>query len=139
MVYRDFLLMPEAHNQPSHKLRPKWYGPFTICKKVGPNAYGLNLPSTLRCHPVFNISAFRPHEDNVIPGRRQPTPPQIRDLNGYTRHMVESVLDHRRRHNQLQYSVRRKGYADATWEPENLQDESGTDTIPLKQCMTSCK
>ena len=71
MVYRDFLLTPEARDRPSHKLRPKWFGPFPITQVVGPNAYKLKLPHTSRCHPVFNVSALRAYEKNAIPNRRQ--------------------------------------------------------------------
>ena len=73
---------------------------------VGPNAYKLKLPHTSRCHPVFNVSALRAYEKYAIPNRRQPTPPPITDLDGHTRYVVENILSHRRRQNQLQYLVK---------------------------------
>ena len=137
MVYRDFLLTPEARDRPSHKLRPKWFGPFPITHVVGPNAYKLKLPHTSRCHPVFNVSALRAYEKNAIPNRRQPTPPPITDLDGHARYVVENILSHRRRQNQLQYLVKWQGYSDATWEPEHyLLDESGNDIVPLQKYKT---
>ena len=72
MVFRDFLLTPEARNQPSRKLRPKWFGPFKVIERIGSNAYCLELSHTIRCHPVFNVSALRHYIENTIPGRRQP-------------------------------------------------------------------
>ena len=134
MVFRDFLQTPEARNQPSFKLRPKWFGPFRISKKVGANAFQLELPHTLRCHPVFNVSALRRYEENTMPGRKQPTPPPITDLDGQTRYIVEEVLDERKKRNNVEYLVRWKGYSDATWEPRPyLLDESGQEIIPLQQ------
>ena len=140
LVYRDFLLTPEARCQPSHKLRPKWFGPFTISKKVGSNAYRLELPQIIRSHPVFNVTALRPYNENSIPGRRQPAPPPITDLDGNTRYMVEAILDHREHKGKRQYLVKWQGYPqdESTWEPaENLLDESGKDIVQLRQYWSS--
>ena len=138
MVYRDFLLTTEARDRPSHKLRPKWFGPFPITKVVNPNAYKIKLPHTSRCHPVFNVLALRAYEKNAIPKRRQPTPPLIMDIDGYTRYVVENILNHRRRQNQLQYLVKWQGYSDATLQPEHyLLDESGNDIVPLQKYKTA--
>ena len=87
-VYKDFLITAEARDHPSHKLRPKWFGPFTAIEMVGPNAYKLYLPSTIRCHPVSNVTALRKHEMNIIPERRQPPPPPVTDLQCNTRYSV---------------------------------------------------
>ena len=46
----DFLLTPEARNQPSHKLRPKWFGLFKIIERIGSNAY--RLASSPRSSPI---------------------------------------------------------------------------------------
>ena len=126
MVFRDSLLTPEARNQPSRKLRPKWFGPFKVIERIGSNAYRLEFPHTIRCHPVFNVSALRHYVENTIPGRRQPTAPPVTDLDGHSRYGVDKILDHRTRHHRLQYLVKWAGYVDATWEPPNyLVDESG--------------
>ena len=134
MVFRDFLLTPEARNQPAPKLRPKWFGPFPVTEKVGANAYRLKLPHILRCHPVFNVSALRRYTQNSFPGRTQPPPPPVTDLDGHSRYIVERVLAHRTHNRQLQYLVKWTGYTDATWEPASyLQDESGRDIVQLQQ------
>ena len=59
LVYKDSLVTPEYRIQPCPKLRPKWYGPFRITERVGPNAFLLDVPSPIRRHPVFNITALR--------------------------------------------------------------------------------
>ena len=117
MVFRYILLTPEARNQPSRKLRPKWFGRFKVIERIVSNAYCLELPHTIRCHPEFNVSALRHYVENTIPRRRLPTPPPVTDLDGHSRYVVDKILDHRTRHRRLQYLVKRAGYADATWEP----------------------
>lgn len=140
LVYRDFLLSPEARLQPSRKLRPKWFGPYRVLAKISSNAYRLELPRTIHCHPVFNTTALRRYEENSIPGREQPPPPSFTDLDGNTRFMVEEILDHRERGGQRQYLVHWKGYPvdEATWEPaSNLRDESGRDIVFLRHYLSS--
>ena len=41
------------------KLSPRYCGPFTILKRIGPVAYKLELPSHSRVHPVFHVSRLR--------------------------------------------------------------------------------
>jgi hypothetical protein len=38
---------------------PKFYGPYTILKRVGQVAYQLSLASHLRLHPVFQVSCLK--------------------------------------------------------------------------------
>ncbi|XP_065190783.1 uncharacterized protein LOC135821713 [Sycon ciliatum] len=140
LVYKDFLTTAEARDQPSQKLRTKWFGPYPIIKKNGPNAYQLDLPSAIRCHPVFNVTALRRYEQNTIPGRRQPPLPPFIDLHGQTRYLVEKILDDRQRRHQTQYLVKSQGNTDeeATWEPEgNLLDEAGRPIVALRRYRAS--
>ena len=43
------------------KLRPLRYGPYTITKAVGDNAFELSIPLFLCLHPVFNVNYLRPY------------------------------------------------------------------------------
>ena len=109
MVHREFLLSPEARGRPSHKLQLKWYGPFKVLKRFGPNAYRLELPHSVRYHPVFNVSALKKYHQNSIAGRVQYPPFPITDPDGHERFTVDSVLDHRVCCGQLQFLVRWRG------------------------------
>lgn len=133
MVHRDFLVMPEARNRPCDKLRPRWYGPFTVTAQITTNAFKLDLPHQLKCHPVFNITALKKYHQSDFEGRYTDPPPPITDLDGFERYIVEKILAHRRNRRGLQFLVKWVGYPDATWEPEAfLKNEVGDDLVPLQ-------
>ena len=44
-----------------YKLRPLRYGPYTITKAVGKNAFELSIPPFLGLHPMFNVDRLRPY------------------------------------------------------------------------------
>ena len=49
----------------SAKLKPRFVGPFTVASLVGSNAVRLNLPSSMRVHPVFNISLVKLYQGDM--------------------------------------------------------------------------
>eukprot|EP00210_Caulerpa_lentillifera_P002711 g2591.t1 len=100
------------------KLRRRYIGPFTVCKKISPVAYQLELPTQWKIHNTFHISKLRKfytderfHEP-VVP----PPPTLIEDQEEYE---VERILRHRGTKKRREFLVLWKGYPvhEATWEP----------------------
>jgi hypothetical protein len=54
-------LKKEHLTGPHQKLRSLRYGPYTITKATGDNAFELNIPPFLGLHPVFNVDLLRPY------------------------------------------------------------------------------
>ena len=43
-------------NKRKSKLDPRGEGPFRVTKKIGPNAYKLDLPGDYGVHSTFNVA-----------------------------------------------------------------------------------
>src|SRR5436305_11295607 len=89
--------------------------------QVSAVAYKLDLPGTLRIHPIFHVSLLRQYwNPSQIADRPplEPPPPPV-TINDVPEYEVERILDHRQRHKQKEYLVKWMGYPDhdATWEP----------------------
>ncbi|KAJ1114308.1 hypothetical protein NDU88_002547 [Pleurodeles waltl] len=94
---------------------PRYIGPYEVLRQINPVAYRLNLPASLRIHPVFHCSLLKP----ALSATRQAVPPVVRD--GQLEYEVRRVLDSKRRGGKLWYLVSWKGYnaEDDSWEPES--------------------
>jgi hypothetical protein len=116
----------------ARKLTERYIGPYRVRRVVNANAYELELPASLKIHPVINISHLKEYRDGVRAFPDRPVPltrpePEALDDNGAPEWLVARLLDHRtvRRgaRPRDQYLVEWKGYpiSEATWEPiENL-------------------
>lgn len=84
------------HEGTTPKLKPKFVGPFKVVQKYSPVAYKLELPSTLKCHPVFHISLLRKYQDGMeaFPWRDAPAPPPPLVQEGQAYYIVEHLAAH---------------------------------------------
>jgi hypothetical protein len=105
------------------KLAPKFYGPYTVLKRVGQVAYQLALPSHSKLHPVFHVSCLK----KVI-GTKCQTQTNLPELDeeGSIWLQPQAVLD-QREHRLRQRTIKEvlvqwkdTTPADATWEPTTI-------------------
>lgn len=136
-VVGDRVLLSTAHlkligeRKRVRKLTERYVGPYRVKRVVNANAYELELPASLKIHPVINISHLKEYRDgaHAFPDRpvrlTRPEPAAVDD-NGAPAWEVDRLLDHRkvrRGARQIdQYLVEWKGYpiSEATWEPIEL-------------------
>ena len=113
--------------RPSTKLDFKRLGPYKILDVIGESkmAFKLDLPHSMKIHPVFHASLLDPHHANTIPGRIQPPPPPV-TVEDALEYEVEEILDSRVRNNKLEYFVDWIGYAphERSWEPASYLENS---------------
>jgi hypothetical protein len=104
------------------KFAYKYIGPFKIKRVVNNNAYELDLPASLKIHPVLNITRLKPYHDGRVAFPHRPLtderpPPEV---NGQGEEVweVESILAKRGSAARTQYLVQWKGWPrwEATWE-----------------------
>lgn len=121
---------------PAYKLQDLWVGPFKITKMIHPLAAQLDLPSTMKIHPVVHVSRLKPFlkGEGGPPERYQQLnePPPVTEIEGQPAWQVECFLKDRstRRPKKYQILVRWAGYGPAhdTWcEAYWLEKDLGKD------------
>jgi hypothetical protein len=100
-------------NRSARKLAERKIGPFSIVSQPSSMSFTLQLPSTIRIHPVFHVSQLEPEYPNTFDDREQPPPPPI-IVDGTPEYLIERIIDSKynrvRRRCQLLYHVKWVGY-----------------------------
>ena len=66
----------------SHKLSPRFYGPFQVLQRIGVATYKLQLPLESRIHPVFHVSCLKKQlGQHILPIPTLPTVNNVGVLN----------------------------------------------------------
>ena len=96
----------------------RFVGPYRVKGIISSNAIELELPSSIRIHPVVNISRIRRYRDQVT-GQKVTPPPPV-EIQGEMEYEVEKILSKRKRYGKVEYLVQWKGYTaeEDTWKKE---------------------
>jgi len=107
----------------SEKLTERFMGPYKVKGIVSSNAIELELPKSIRIHPVVNISRVQLYKPQVE-GQKK-TPPKLVIIEGEEEFEVEKIINKRTVRGKEKFLVRWKGYTaeEDTWEnKENLEN-----------------
>jgi len=107
----------------TEKLMERFIGPYKVKKIVSANAVKLELPSTIKIHPVVNISRIRRYIGQVEGQRKEQPAPVI--IEGEEEWKVERILNKQQIRGKDKYLVQWKGFMaeSDTWEGiENLEN-----------------
>lgn len=108
----------------SRKLDCKKLEPFPVKEIISPYVYRVDLPRSMKMHPVLHVLLLDPATNDPVLGQIQPPPPPI-VVEQEEEYAVEEILDSREtRNNGLQYFVKWTGYTDPTWEPAAYYDNA---------------
>jgi len=105
------------------KLTEHFVGPYKVKGIVSSNAIELELPKSIKIHPVVNVSRVRLYKPQVERQKKIPPKPVI--IEGEEEFEVEKILNKRMVREKEKFLVRWKGYTAEgdTWESrENLEN-----------------
>ena len=107
----------------SEKLTERFVGPYKVKAIISSNAVELDLPTTVKIHPVVNVSRIRKYTSQVE-GQKMKTPQPV-VIEGEEEWEVERILNKRKIRGKDKFLVRWKGFTveGDTWESrENLKN-----------------
>jgi hypothetical protein len=115
-------------SRPSKKLDDKNLGPFKIVEKRSDVVVRLELPKTMKIHPVFHVKLLKPFEEIERVKREQKIPKPV-VIEGEEEWEIEKIVKTRKRGKKIEFEIKWKGCGEEenTWEPlENLRNSLET-------------
>jgi len=105
----------------SEKLTEHFVGPYKIKGIISSNTVELELPKSIRIHPIVNISRVRLYKPQVE-GQKK-IPPKLVIIEGEEEFEVEKILNKRIVWGKEKFLVRWKGYTAEgdIWESKEMQ------------------
>lgn len=101
----------------ANKLMPRFSGPWRVlAANAESSTYTLDLPAHMNVHPTFHISnlkLFHPNDDENYPDRAFEEPGPVLTEDGQLEHVIDRIIDQRRRGRGMQYLVHWRGYPDS--------------------------
>ncbi|KAH9313298.1 hypothetical protein KI387_028333, partial [Taxus chinensis] len=118
------------------KLKPRFYGPYKVTKRIGEVAYELELPGDGKIHNVFHVSCIKKAlGQNVVPSLELP----LSDEEGKLILIPETIMETRERNLRKrvikEYLVKWKDLPleDATWENASILEHPSLQLLEGKQ------
>ena len=109
--------------RPTKKLTERYVGPYAIEEVVSSNAVKLQLPSSMRIHPVVNVSRIVRYKEQVKGQKKEEG--KLVEVEGVEEWEVEKILKKKKTRGVVKYLVQWKGFTAEgdTWErEENLKN-----------------
>ena len=109
--------------RPMKKLMERYVEPYIVEEVVSSNAVKLQLPSSMRIHPVVNVSQIVRYKEQVKGQKKEKEKPV--EVEGIEEWKVEKILNKKKMREVEKYLVRWKEFTAEgdTWErKENLKN-----------------
>ncbi len=122
---------PDTKKELCPKLLPRFMGPFTVTKLIGPTAVQLALPQHFQIHNVFHVSLIKPYNGTRESEHIIPTPAAY--IDGTPQFAIDKIIGHREVHRGTktikEYLVQWEGCdaTQATYEPESTVPDIAID------------
>jgi hypothetical protein len=111
------LSIVSAYQHVSKKLRARWCGPLKVIQVATPVAFMLELPASIRIHPVVHAEWLKPVPGHVATQGAFELPEDQDDDELFPVSQVDLVLTREVRHGHTHYLIRWSGLPawDVTW------------------------
>jgi len=114
-------------SQPCHKLRDRRLGPYKVVQRVGSKAYKLDLPKSVKLHPVFHVNLLsRAASTTPLRERQQ----EVTDEEFVVERLSDVKVDtaENKRGLHVQFLTHYQGYSEPEWNLyTNLNDTLALD------------